>query len=211
MTAPSPNAPTPHAATSSAARSPVEASPKPAANIPAPVDESPEAPPAVENPVPALADDSGKAFAQTEDRPKTDSAFFAHLKQTLFAAIQKDDPGHAQALFFPIEAYRQVKNIAKPDRDYETRLLKAFARDIHDYHKRLGKNPDGAKLIDLEVPEARARWMKPGSEGNKLGYFRVLRSRLRFTDAEGKEHALEITSLISWRGEWYVVHVNGFK
>lgn len=148
---------------------------------------------------------------QTETRPTTDTAFFAHLKTTLFAAIQKDDPALARDLFFPIEAYRLVKNIAKPDRDYEGRLLKAYARDIHDYHKRLGENPEAATLIDLEVPEARARWMKPGSEGNKLGYHRVLRSRLRFTDAKGKERSLEITSLISWRGEWYVVHINGFK
>ncbi len=148
---------------------------------------------------------------QTEARPTTDTAFFAHLKTTLFAAIQKDDPALARDLFFPIEAYRLVKNIAKPDRDYEGRLLKAFARDIHDYHKRLGENPEAATLIDLEVPEARSRWMKPGSEGNKLGYHRVLRSRLRFTDAKGKERSLEITSLISWRGEWYVVHINGFK
>jgi hypothetical protein len=65
--------------------------------------------------------------------------------------------------------------------------------------------------VELKVPEDRARWMKPGSEGNKLGYFRVLRSELRYTDAESKEHSLEITSLISWRGEWYVVHVHGFK
>jgi hypothetical protein len=53
--------------------------------------------------------------------------------------------------------------------------------------------------------------MKPGSEGNKIGYWRVLRSKLRYADAEGNQQSLEITSLISWRGEWYVVHVNGFE
>lgn len=53
--------------------------------------------------------------------------------------------------------------------------------------------------------------MKPGSEGNRVGYFRVLRARLRAEDERGKEHTFEVTSLIAWRGEWYVVHLNGFK
>lgn len=205
--------------TASAAPAPITkgtAAPKP--NQPTtPTTEAPPADAAAPEPiapksaVPLVVDDAGAPLPQTEDRPSTDSAFFTHLKTTLFAAIQKDDPEAARALFFPIEAYRQVKNIAKPDRDYEGRLLKAYARDIHDYHARLGDHPEAAKLIDLEVPEARARWMKPGSEGNKLGYHRVLRSQLRFTDAKGKERSLEVTSLISWRGEWYVVHIHGFK
>ena len=63
----------------------------------------------------------------------------------------------------------------------------------------------------LEVPEARAEWMKPGREGNRIGYYRVLRSRLIYTDADAKERSLEVTSLISWRGEWYVVHLHGFE
>ncbi len=160
---------------------------------------------------PALVDDGGAPLPQTKARPGVDSAFFKHLKHTLFAAIQQDDPGIARELFFPVEGYRLVKAIGNPDRDYKRRLLKAYERDIHDYHKRLGDHPEAAELIDLEVPDKRARWMKPGSEGNKLGYFRVLRSQMRFRDAKGKERSLEITSLISWRGEWYVVHIHGFK
>jgi hypothetical protein len=53
--------------------------------------------------------------------------------------------------------------------------------------------------------------MKPGKEGNRLGYFRVLRSTLRFRLVNGTERAFELTSLISWRGEWYVVHLHGFE
>jgi len=30
-------------------------------------------------------------------------------------------------------------------------------------------------------------------------------------EVKGKERSLEVTSLISWRGEWYVVHLTGFK
>jgi hypothetical protein len=38
-----------------------------------------------------------------------------------------------------------------------------------------------------------------------------LRSRLHFTLPAGRSRDFELTSLISWRGEWYVVHLHGFK
>ena len=161
--------------------------------------------------VPVLTDADGGTLPQTEERPTTTSPFFTELSRTLFEAIQKDEPEKAHPYFFPRLAYREVKAIEKPDRDYERRLLANFDRDIHEYHRKLGDDPAAARLIALEVPEDRSRWMKPGSEGNKLAYFRVLHSALRFADAKGKEHSLEITSLISWRGEWYVVHIHGFK
>jgi hypothetical protein len=53
--------------------------------------------------------------------------------------------------------------------------------------------------------------MKPHSEGNKVGYFRVLRSKLLLGKPDGSELGLEVTSMISWRGEWYVVHLHGFE
>jgi hypothetical protein len=122
-----------------------------------------------------------------------------------------DRPELAEAAFFPVIAYRQVKAILQPERDWRYRLLGAFERDVHDYHRRLGRDPQAARLLGLEVMDPRAQWMKPGSEGNKLGYWRALRSQLRYVDAEGRERSLEITSLISWRGEWYLVHLHGFK
>jgi hypothetical protein len=39
----------------------------------------------------------------------------------------------------------------------------------------------------------------------------LLRSTLVYDDGTGKTGQLGITSLISWRGEWYVVHVDGFE
>lgn len=117
----------------------------------------------------------------------------------------------AAPAFFPLVAYKQVKNIANPEADWNNRLMKAYARDIHKAHEQLGKGAMDAQLVGLEVPEDKAQWMKPGSEGNKLGYHRVLKNKLRYLDAAGNPHAIDVTSLISWRGEWYVVHVTGFK
>ena len=86
-----------------------------------------------------------------------------------------------------------------------------FERDLLEYRKRLGKDAERAEFLGVTVPEARAEWMKPGKEGNRLGYFRVLRSSLRFRLPNGKEQTFELTSMISWRGEWYVVHLHGFE
>ena len=126
-------------------------------------------------------------------------------------AIRSDRPELALPAFFPVVAYQQVKAIAQPERDWEHRLVGAFKRNIAEYHKRLGPEPQAVTLLGIDVPEAQAKFMKPGSEGNRIGYHRVLRSKLRLAKADGTELPLEITSMISWRGEWYVVHLHGFK
>lgn len=201
--------PAPPAEAARAKPAPVAPAPPVASAVASAAPEAPDAAPVSVQP--ELLDADGGALPQTEDRPATDSPFFSELARDLFDAIVKDDPELARHTFFPRVAYRQVKAIANPDRDYDRRLMKAFERDIHDYHDELGAHPEKAELVALEVPSDRARWMKPGSEGNKLGYYRVLRSALRFRDAAGKERSLTVTSLISWRGEWYVVHLNGFQ
>lgn len=160
---------------------------------------------------PALLGSDGKALPQTEDQPVQSSAWFDAGVRALFRAIQVDDPSIAEAFFFPLVAYEQVKDVEEPKRDWERRLMANFRRDIHDYHKRLGPKAADARFLGIDLPKERMKWMKPRSEGNKLGYFRVTRSRLRYQTADGKPATLEVTSLISWRGEWYLVHLNGFQ
>lgn len=180
------------------------ASPAPARE-PAP---STDPPPVEEAP---LFDESGAPLPQTEERPNTEAPLFKAHAEALFTAIVADDPELAMRFFFPRVAYEQVKDVQNPGLDWERRLVAAFERNVHEYHRVLGKRGEGATLVGLEVPESRAQWMKPGREGNRIGYFRVLHARLRWRDAEGKERDFDVTSLISWRGHWYVVHLHGFK
>lgn len=126
-------------------------------------------------------------------------------------AILSGDAEPALKSFFPVVAYQQVKDVAKPERDYKFRLLANFKRDVLEYHHALGADAAQAKFTGVTVPENGAKWLVPGSEGNKVGYFRVLRSRLHFALPAGRSRDLELTSLISWRGEWYLVHLHGFK
>jgi hypothetical protein len=160
---------------------------------------------------PALLAADGTPLPQTEERPSTTSPRFAARMQLLADAILGGDVEKARSTFFPLVAYTQVKDVQKPERDYRYRLMSHFERDLREYHKALGRDAEGARFVGVTVPEARVEWMKPGKEGNRLGYFRVLRSQLRFRLASGKERSFELTSMISWRGEWYVVHLHGFE
>jgi len=160
---------------------------------------------------PELRGPDGKPLPQTEAEPSQKSPWFEAGVQALFRAIKADDPAIAEPFFFPLAAYEQVKDVKEPRRDWERRLLAHFRRDVHDYHERLGPNPKEARFVGIELPKDKTKWMKPRSEGNKLGYFRVTRSRLRYETAKGSPATLEVTSLISWRGEWYLVHLNGFE
>jgi hypothetical protein len=159
---------------------------------------------------PLLAAD-GTPLPQTEERPSVSSQRFMQRMQRLADAIMTGNVERARDTFFPLVAYAQVKDVEKPERDYRFRLMAHFERDVREYRKALGRDAERAVFLGVTVPEERAQWMKPGKEGNRLGYFRVLRSQLRFRLPTGKEQSLELTSMISWRGEWYVVHLHGFE
>ena len=52
--------------------------------------------------------------------------------------------------------------------------------------------------------------MLPGEEYNKIGYYRVFGSQIRY-EAKGEARSFEVKSLISWRGEWFVVHLSAIR
>lgn len=150
---------------------------------------------------------------QTRDIPHAAGPAFDELARDLWEAIVSDTPERAMPFFFPLDAYVQVKDIERPDVDWKRRLVAAYVRDIHALHRRLERqagDPARAKFIGLEVPEDRSRWVNPGEEYNKVGYFRVFGSRLRYSVDEATL-AFDVKSLISWRGTWYVVHFRAIE
>jgi hypothetical protein len=147
---------------------------------------------------------------QTRARPAASGAVFEARARALWDAVANDDPERGMAAFFPVGAYRQVKAVADPARDWNRRLVAAYRRDLHALRLQLGRRAAGARLVGLVVPEKRARWVEPGEEWNRIGYWRVLGSRLEY-ELDGRRRSFPVTSLISWRGEWYVVHLAAFK
>ena len=180
----------------SASVSPLPPAPAPSASAPAAASAS-AAPPV----------DPG-TLPQTHDRPADDSDALHARAEALFEAIQNDDPDRGMAAFFPKTAYEQVKAIPNPASDWRWRLVANYKRDIHAAHAKLGRKSTEARFVALDVGSG-ARWVEPGEEGNKLGYFRVYGTKLRYS-VEGHEKTVDISSMISWRGEWYVVHFTGF-
>jgi hypothetical protein len=186
------------------------ASAAPSGSAPSPA--SSLAPPPEPDPLesPKLVDESGNPLPQTEDKPSFESAAFQKRMRLLFEAIQKDDPEIAAPSFFPKIAYVQVKDIPHADGDWKSRLMRAFARDIHEYHKAM-KKPEDAQFIGYKADPKYAKWMAPRAEGNKVGYYRITHTKLQYKNADGKDREMDVTSLISWRGEFFVVHLHGFK
>lgn len=160
---------------------------------------------------PTLVDPSGRPLEQTEELPSLTSSTFTQRMARLLAAIASDSNDSADIAFFPVSAYEQVKAIANPARDHRLRLLAAYHRNIHEYHQKVRHYPKPLTFVGVKAGSQPSRWMKPNTEGNRIGYHRLLRSQLKFSDGAGAVHALTLTSLISWRGEWYVVHLDGFK
>jgi hypothetical protein len=147
---------------------------------------------------------------QTRDRPAAAGPAFEARVAALWSAVVADDPQQAMPFFFPVAAYQQVKDVPDPASDWKHRLVAAYAHDIHTLHARLGSDAPRATLDGIDVPDARARWVEPGEEYNKLGYYRVFGSRLRY-EIDGAARSFDVKSLISWRGEWYVVHLSAIK
>lgn len=143
---------------------------------------------------------------QTETKPTLDSADFNRRVQAMWQGIVDDDPKKAQEFFFPLSAYKQVKSLQDPTSDWNSRLIAIYDSEIHALHSSLGKDPSKAKFEGIDVPMQNATWINPNVEYNKLGYWRVYGTKVRYS-VNGVQNSFVVQSLISWRGEWYVVHL----
>lgn len=153
----------------------------------------------------ALAVDPG-TLPQTRTLPGDQDAQFQAGAHALWEAIVQDRPELARPFFFPLSAYQQVKAIWNPADDYQNRLLTWYALDIEAAHAHLGADAASAKFVGVQVPEGNAEWIEPGVEYNKGSYYRVYGTRLDYR-INGRDASIGVFSLISWRGEWYVVHL----
>jgi hypothetical protein len=143
---------------------------------------------------------------QTHVLPHTSDPMFQAGVQELWQAIVRDDPAQALPFFFPKSAYLQVKAISNASADYQNRLIAWYRLDIHAAHLLLGSQASSAQLVGVTVPQGQAVWITPGVEYNKGSYYRVYGTRLTYRIG-GRTASFGIFSLISWRGEWYVVHL----
>ncbi len=124
----------------------------------------------------------------------------------LWDGVVSGSVGPAMPAFFPEAAYVQVKTVDNPAADYQDRLVAEYAADISAAHAALGADPAGATLVGVEVPAGLVHWVTPGTCANDIGYYEVPNARVVYRQG-GAVRSFGIASLISWRGEWYVVHL----
>jgi hypothetical protein len=152
----------------------------------------------------APAADPG-ALPQTAALPSALTPVFRARMRALWRGIVTDSLVAAKPAFFPRAAYLQVKQIGDAGADYDERLIGNFRLDISAAHELLGAGAASAKLLRVEVPRQWA-WIPPGYCYNLIGYWHAPGSRLVY-ESHGQVRSFGIFSLISWRGEWYVVHL----
>jgi hypothetical protein len=144
---------------------------------------------------------------QTRVLPSASSQVFQDEMTDLWTAIVTGNPSVALQSFFPLSAYQQVKAIADPASDWNSRLAGDYVLDIKAAHDYLGAQAGQAQLVQTIVASPQdAAWIVPGVCFNKVGYWHVPGSRLVYR-AGGQVRSIGIASLISWRGQWYVVHL----
>jgi hypothetical protein len=143
---------------------------------------------------------------QTDEFPVSTSPQFQTEMATLWQGVVSGSPTEARPAFFPESAYLQLKTIADPESDYTDRLLADFAADLGAAHELLGQDAGTASLVAVTVPEQYGHWIPPGVCDNSVGYYEVANARVVYQE-DGQVRSFGIASLISWRGEWYVVHL----
>jgi len=127
----------------------------------------------------------------------------------LWRGIVTDSLEAAMPAFFPRSAYIQVKAIGDAAADYRDRLVAGFKLDLRAAHELLGPDAARERFLSVSVPEQWA-WIPPGSCSNRIGYWHAPGSRLVYRE-DGQVRSFGIFSLISWRGEWYVVHLSSYS
>jgi hypothetical protein len=176
----------------------------PSVTGPAPITRTPSPRPSPSPPSPSalpVAPGAGR-LKQTQAFPSTKTVAFRNAMHDLWLAVTAGKPRFALPAFFPEAAYDQLKAIAYPESDWQYRLWYDFTLDIVAVHDLLSKN---AKLVQVIIPTEYAAWVYPGYCYNSIGYWHVPGARVVYREGS-QVRSFGIASLISWRGDWYVIH-----
>ncbi len=120
--------------------------------------------------------------------------------------VRQGRVGPALVAFFPKDAYVRLKAIYGAASDWQNRLLYDYGLDIRAAHRLLGARASLARLVRVVARSSYAHWVEPGVCSNDLGYYEMPNARVVYSEG-GHTGSFGIASMISWRGEWYVVHL----
>jgi hypothetical protein len=137
----------------------------------------------------------------------TEGAELTERAKGLFEAIVNDKPELGEPFWFPKEPFIPLKDVKNPGRYWET-LHKTYVSDIHALHRQR-KSWAGATFVRFDRG-SKPKWVKPGDEANKIGYHRSFHGSLRF-EVDGKSESVDVHTVITWQGRWFITHLRKFK
>jgi hypothetical protein len=143
---------------------------------------------------------------QTDQVPTTSDPAFAAAMAALWNGVVSGDAATAMPAFFPEGAYVQLKDIAGVSSDYTNRLAAEYGLDVVAAHQLLGADPSAAQFVGVDADASYAHWVPAGVCDNGVGYYEMPNARVVYT-VGGQTSSFGIASMISWRGEWYVIHL----
>lgn len=139
--------------------------------------------------------------------PPLESEELTLRAKKLLDAIVQDDPAIGESFWFPKEPFIPLKDVKGPDK-YWNNLHATYGRDIHALHRKR-KSWEGATFVSFKMGST-PKWVPPGDEANKIGYYRSFRGKLTYRIDE-KNATIEVHTIISWQGEWFITHLSKFK
>ena len=150
------------------------------------------------------------SLPQTPAQPSASDPAFQAKMAAVLQAIRTGNGELAHASFFPLGAYLQTKSGGGNDTDWRFRLIANFDRDVRILHARL--DPTGAPLLFAGASVTGApSWIRPGLEQNKGSYWRTLGASISYrTSPTGPILHQSVLCCISWRGQWYPIHLLSF-
>lgn len=143
---------------------------------------------------------------QTQRLPSTHGALFGALMRALWRGVVSGHAHPALVAFFPKAAYVRLKAIYGAASDWQSRLLRDYSLDLAAAHRLLGAGAAHARLVGVRAESAYGHWIPPGVCANDIGYYEMPDARVIYREG-GTTRSFGIASMISWRGEWYVVHM----
>jgi hypothetical protein len=150
----------------------------------------------------ANAPDTGAP--QDNALPPPVSEEFTSRARHLLEAIAKDDPSLATDIVFPRDAYLLAKDSDEPGKQWDTKVMGAFRKQVHLLHKRTS-SVGRAQFTSFEIGQPIGQ-IVPKRHDMRLALWRVRHSRLGFS-VDGKAAHFDVGELLSWQGAWYVVEL----
>ncbi len=147
---------------------------------------------------------------QTHALPSVTSPTLALRLQAFLNSIASGRLKPGLTAFFPLTAYLQTKSGGGNDYDWHYRLVAHYADDLATLHRSLDPSGRHLTFVSASTPLG-AVWITPGIEENKGSYYRTLNATVSYRfGTTGAIHTTRVLCMISWRGQWYIVHILSF-